>query len=293
MASTSYISTHILTKRMTRTSCSSFHRQGISTHILTKRMTNMKSHSFGLMNISTHILTKRMTLTDNNVLRPVLFQLTSSRRGWRYMQGQTVVSHRISTHILTKRMTSIPEIPTNPPCHFNSHPHEEDDCIIPVNTSSSKAFQLTSSRRGWLTLCGWLLYTQHISTHILTKRMTVTLNSVTVWEYISTHILTKRMTEDAEGGDVLLAFQLTSSRRGWLLPMVCLCGLSHFNSHPHEEDDRNRRHSENGVEISTHILTKRMTAILNKNNLFKIAYYISNKHFISIVDIFFHFHIYF
>ena len=47
------------------------------------------------------------------------------------------------------------------------------------------------------------------------------------------------------------------------------------------------------VNISTHILTKRMTAILNKNNLFKIAYYINNKHFISIVDIFFHFHIYF
>lgn len=47
------------------------------------------------------------------------------------------------------------------------------------------------------------------------------------------------------------------------------------------------------LNISTHILTKRMTAILNKNNLFKIAYYISNKHFISIVDIFFHFHIYF
>lgn len=46
-------------------------------------------------------------------------------------------------------------------------------------------------------------------------------------------------------------------------------------------------------DISTHILTKRMTAILNKNNLFKIAYYINNKHFISIVDIFFHFHIYF
>ena len=47
------------------------------------------------------------------------------------------------------------------------------------------------------------------------------------------------------------------------------------------------------LKISTHILTKRMTAILNKNNLFKIAYYINNKHFISIVDIFFHFHIYF
>ena len=46
-------------------------------------------------------------------------------------------------------------------------------------------------------------------------------------------------------------------------------------------------------DISTHILTRRMTAILNKNNLFKITYYINNKHFISIVDIFFHFHIYF
>ncbi len=45
--------------------------------------------------------------------------------------------------------------------------------------------------------------------------------------------------------------------------------------------------------ISTHILTRRMTAILNKNNLFKITYYINNEHFISIVDIFFHFHIYF
>ena len=67
----------------------------------------------------------------------------------------------------------------------------------------------------------------------------------------------------------------------------------YFNSHPHEEDDCLDIPIEGCVDISTHILTKRMTAILNKNNLFKIAYYINNKHFISIVDIFFHFHIYF
>ena len=66
-----------------------------------------------------------------------------------------------------------------------------------------------------------------------------------------------------------------------------------FNSHPHEEDDNNVHADQLRSRISTHILTKRMTAILNKNNLFKIAYYINNKHFISIVDIFFHFHIYF
>ena len=92
-------------------------------------------------------------------------------------------------------------------------------------------------------------------------------------------------------------------------------GQGYFNSHPHEEDDRARwwnyvvqgisthiltkrmtccdEGSKSTRRISTHILTKRMTAILNKNNLFKIAYYINNKHFISIVDIFFHFHIYF
>ena len=66
-----------------------------------------------------------------------------------------------------------------------------------------------------------------------------------------------------------------------------------FNSHPHEEDDGMIKENMAKYCISTHILTKRMTAILNKNNLFKIAYYINNKHFISIVDIFFHFHIYF
>ena len=68
---------------------------------------------------------------------------------------------------------------------------------------------------------------------------------------------------------------------------------NNFNSHPHEEDDYWENCETAVQDISTHILTKRMTAILNKNNLFKIAYYINNKHFISIVDIFFHFHIYF
>lgn len=68
----------------------------------------------------------------------------------------------------------------------------------------------------------------------------------------------------------------------------------YFNSPPHKKNHIATTMINTVLfKISTHILTKRMTAILNKNNLFKIAYYISNKHFISIVDIFFHFHIYF
>ena len=124
--------------------------------------------------------------------------------------------------------------------------------------------------------------------------MTSCCNLPSVYNDISTHILTKRMTPANLSQSALSPY---------------------FNSHPHEEDDVNTtsRLAHFGISthiltkrmttslvsyggsgnISTHILTKRMTAILNKNNLFKIAYYISNKHFISIVDIFFHFHIYF
>ena len=133
--------------------------------------------------------------------------------------------------------------------YFNSHPHEEDDKVY----SGQK-------------------FLRQISTHILTKRMTVQAADSISCVNISTHILTKRMT--------FLRHQDPLQKY-------------HFNSHPHEEDDGISQWKFNGINISTHILTKRMTAILNKNNLFKIAYYINNKHFISIVDIFFHFHIYF
>ena len=101
--------------------------------------------------------------------------------------------------------------------HFNSHPHEEDD---------GNEF---------------MHYIQKIiSTHILTKRMTLDYKfTVIAWNHfnshpheeddrihnelpynheISTHILTKRMTTA-----LLLLF----------------VHFSHFNSHPHEEDDSN------------------------------------------------------
>ena len=57
--------------------------------------------------------------------------------------------------------------------HFNSHPHEEDD---------DRYLKLRS-------------YDLHISTHILTKRMTKVIQHCVILLCISTHILTKRMTE--------------------------------------------------------------------------------------------------
>ena len=123
----------------------------ISTHILTKRMTHpssiqqvpyihfnsppheeddAKQHCWTVeCNISTHILTKRMTNC-----------------------GKCTASvHGISTHILTKRMTYICAPVRYAPIYFNSHPHEEDDTTVSVASSSYCSFQLTSSRRGWLT----------------------------------------------------------------------------------------------------------------------------------------------
>ena len=144
----------------------------------------------------------------------------------------------------------------------------------------------------------------YISTHILTKRMTVLAEVRSEAKIISTHILTKRMTSKTivkwSGTSFQLtssrrgwrhttqsllcisrAFQLTSSRRGWLCGRIEKNSVEHFNSHPHEEDDwihptakKTLKHfnshpheeddgylsGENHIyDISTHILTKRMT----------------------------------
>ena len=143
--------------------------------------------------ISTHILTKRMTWYAHEFPSYIIFQLTSSRRGWR------------TSHSFARLMT-----------YFNSHPHEEDDTDVefsdkngnisthiltkrmtlrPTLPQFTLVFQLTSSRRGWPSQFHKLHGMRHISTHILTKRMT---HSPLLPEYgscISTHILTKRMTK--------------------------------------------------------------------------------------------------
>ena len=191
-----------------------------------------------------------------------LFQLTSSRRGWQsgaYWTEYSIISthiltkrmtsflsllknfYNISTHILTKRMTQIRKR-MSLQSHFNSHPHEEDDYNYVDNTT---------------------IY------------------------IISTHILTKRMTNDNLQGKITILFQLTSSRRGWRNVSVSGRSLAlYFNSHPHEEDDYSQMdtrieqryfnshpHEEDDIlqvwyrrklNISTHILTKRMTENSNK-----------------------------
>ena len=77
--------------------------------------------------------------------------------------------------------------------HFNSHPHEEDDLLL-----------------------HWNIVFFHISTHILTRRMTNKDDTLDTLFNISTHILTRRMT--------------SIGSYFWI-------SAGDFNSHPHEEDD--------------------------------------------------------
>ena len=166
-----------------------------------------------------------------------VFQLTSSRRGWRLRRRYRITGW-----------------------YFNSHPHEEDDNFNNLLRSGID-----------------------ISTHILTKRMTEDLERDGAVDDISTHILTKRMTricpvfilwqifqltssrrgwqKPVDNSEQMEEFQLTSSRRGWRRPGRWQGKNWNFNSHPHEEDDFTETGKRYRYLISTHILTKRMTAI--------------------------------
>ena len=97
--------------------------------------------------------------------------------------------------------------------NFNSHPHEEDDSI---NCERSDYYDISThilTKRMTIFSTYNVLCTS-ISTHILTKRMTLFVIIIPRKICISTHILTKRMTILPPSQTPPYIFQLTSSRRG-------------------------------------------------------------------------------
>ena len=94
--------------------------------------------------------------------------------------------------------------------------------------------------------------------------------------FFSTHILTRRMTNTMTDTRRRIGFFNSHPHEeddgGW--PCESIRGIL-FNSHPHEEDDADVfRICCLCIDFSTHILTRRMTAILNKIFSFKIKLYI-------------------
>ena len=100
-------------------------------------------------NISTHILTRRMTQCVKHFFTAQLFQLTSSRGGWRSTSLWTFSIREISTHILTRRMTTF-SLSTLPKYIISTH----------ILTRRMTANHTAVDNQ------------IYISTHILTRRMT-------------------------------------------------------------------------------------------------------------------------
>ena len=122
----------------------------------------------------------------------------------------------ISTHSLTRRLTWQRRLVIPLSVHFNSQPHEEADRMPIKIMQQLRKFQLTASRGGWRLACnsclrafsfqltasrgGWLrpverlLFLHGISTHSLTRRLTIDSLKQELDEIISTHSLTRRLT---------------------------------------------------------------------------------------------------
>ena len=163
----------------------------ISTHILTKRMTIIHSFAAPAIYISTHILTKRMT--DGFPTFCILCV--------------------ISTHILTKRMTTLQQLVRLSERYFNSHPHEEDDPDAAWQSATYCYFNSHPHEEDDNLWRERYQQKEHFNSHPH-EEDDLSWYSINWTLSISTHILTKRMTIRSWEVEGRYPFQLTSSRRG-------------------------------------------------------------------------------
>ena len=112
--------------------------------------------------ISTHSLTKRLTSLIRGASCMAVFQLTASRRGWRFASREWRLLLNISTHSLTKRLTLMDFIMTVIYWIFQLTASRRGWLDVIASNSDSAIFQLTASRRGWHSLwfrkCGLVMY---------------------------------------------------------------------------------------------------------------------------------------
>ena len=159
------ISTHILTKRMTAATNS--HRSApikISTHILTKRMTSSNYSICFTWLISTHILTKRMTIWTFQSPLEIVFQLTSSRRGWQEMYIK-LTGHWVFQLTSSRRGWRHYNLRIMFFQVFQLTSSRRGWPYMDATAWKAYAFQLTSSRRGWLVVMLLALASQYFNSH--------------------------------------------------------------------------------------------------------------------------------
>ena len=183
-----------------------------STHILTRRMTSASVYNVICEFFNSHPHKEDDLSYMFSYRSRKLFNSHPHKEDDNSSQEKTFVAI-FSTHILTRRMTkrtgsigyhstfqltsSQGGWPNWTPLRyrdifFNSHPHKEDD-----DEMRKMADDLD------------------FSTHILTRRMTISKRYWIPIARFSTHILTRRMTIVLFFRSTSLSFQLTSSQGGW------------------------------------------------------------------------------
>ena len=167
----------------------------------------------------------------------VIFQLTSSRRGWHGGKKCNLCVYEFQ--LTSSRRGWQLKLRNNKQIkYFNSHPHEEDDigsCPICIAT---RIFQLTSSRRGWPV--SLILHHAHTIFQLTSSRRGWHWPDTNTFRTgISTHILTKRMTMTQTGQNSSYRyFNSHPHEEDDLAGNGGIHNELYFNSHPHEEDDR-------------------------------------------------------
>ena len=144
----------------------------ISTHSLTRRLTKNKIIFRWHPVISTHSLTRRLTWPFWGWGKADVFQLTASQGGWQKVTTFCRVSLIISTHSLTRRLTFRQPGRFVSRRNFNSQPHKEADSVpqLIFDKADISTHSLTRRLTGLYTAVNIPI---KISTHSLTRRLTL------------------------------------------------------------------------------------------------------------------------
>ena len=149
-------------------------QRNISTHSLTKRLTKRVHYTFDAIIVFQLTASRRGWRAALSALQEICsFQLTASRRGWRQIRHINLHLRRPFQLTASRRgwrgstLRAAMELG-----NFNSQPHEEADSAAVIPNCSD-----------------------FISTHSLTKRLTIWSGLILLCFHISTHSLTKRLTK--------------------------------------------------------------------------------------------------
>ena len=188
----------------------------ISTHILTRRMTTCHApvvSSTGHFNSHPH----KEDDGDALLLRPLFPHFNSHP----HKEDDRHTSHHGT---LVK--------------YFNSHPHKEDDGTWRFNLRQFRTFQLTSSQGGWRKrLLLPQTYNPYFNSHPHKEDDRTSSERITRPQEFQLTSSQGGWHHATSAAAVEKPFQLTSSQGGWRRVSFHPFRYTHFNSHPHKEDD--------------------------------------------------------